>query len=945
MKQYTKLLLVLLLFIVSFLFVACKKEEEEKPDDKQKTPVLKIEKTNYELIEGESERIQTTIENSSEALEIVFESDNESVAKVENGRISALSKGNANISAYLKDYSDNKLTLTVKVTAKPQVIIEGETEVYTKHTLQLSYHIVSDFEITGSAVWESSDNTIATVDENGLVTGNVAGTTVITVKYGDYKGSFTVKVVKEPNQYVLNFEGGACKELYEANGPVATINVTSNQGYSQYWAGGYTSDIYMSTRSNDPTATFSDRIYIGKNSETGYYEVLSIIQSGSSKWADGAEYVLSISNSYKSFATIHKQTELVSVGDVVFFGDLKNASQSKPVAVNFYSKDLTSDKIVYNQGEQIVLPNNPKKLGNNFLGWVDEDGNPVTSTPSAIVGLTNIYASWDEINPVTALNVEAFSTSIVTGDIIQVNASVTPADAYFTKVLYSTSNKDIVSISDTGKIVAVNAGTATIKIKDFVGKFEKVYEITVSSKAALDIKFAPSFDGVLNVNETVQLEPTLVGGASGNISYASSDSSVLSVDATGLVKGLKEGAATITISAGSYTLEVGLTVNNLAESSNVDKVIKLLAENNFAVVDTGNACLYNDGRERYYAATYGSVNRYLATPLEINTKYTTTAENNNNGHKSRRAVDTVEFVCVHDTATLTGTSESIASYMASGDVSIHYTVGNDLVWAVVPEKYIAYHAGDGTGSTFTWYDTGVSAVQGQAPKFGIMAKGNGYVYTCNGTETSIVVPDTGSTPTTEALLTYLGPTWKIENGKYYMGLTWWSSSYGKISSHGGNNNSIGIEMNVNTSNDIYDTWQRTAKLVADICIRNNLDTTRVQMHNTFSGKNCAQVILAGEVWKRFMEMVNLEYELQSKYSNVSISFKSNNPTILGDDGRIIKAPDITTTVSYDVTVTEGSTSKTIRLYSVVPGSSNWEQWNGTYSASVIWNDGYFVKYE
>lgn len=945
MKQYTKLLLVLL-FIVSFLFVACSKEEE-KPDDKpdQKTPVLMIEKTNYELLEGESERIQTTIENSNDALEIVYESDNESVAKVESGRIMALSKGNANISAYLKDYSDNKLTLTVKVNAKPQVIIEGEAEVYTKHTLQLSYRIVSDFEITGSAVWESSDNTIATVDQNGLVTGNVAGTTVITVKYGDYKGSFTVKVVKEPNQYVLNFNGGASEELYAASDANAIINVTSYNG--AFWSSSnYATYIFLSNKGNDPGATFSDRIYIGKNSETGFYEVLNIIQSGSSKWATGAEYVLTISNSYGSFAVAHKQTEKVSVGDVVVFsGDFTKASLQKPVAVNFYSKDLTSDKIVYNQGEQIVLPTNPKKLGNKFLGWVDEDGNPVTSTPNAIVGLTNVYASWEEINPVTALNVETFSTEIITGDIIQIKASVTPSDAYFTKVLYSTSNKDIVSVSDTGKLEAVNAGTATIKIKDFVGKFEKVYEITVSSKAALDIKFAPSFDGVLNVNETVQLEPTLVGGASGNISYSSSDSSVLSVDATGLVKGLKEGAATITISAGSYTLEVGLTVNNLAESSNVDKVIKLLAENNFAVVDTGNACLYNDGRERYYAATYGSVNRYLATPLEINTKYTSTAENNNDGHKSRRAVDTVEFVCVHDTATLTGTSESIASYMASGDVSIHYTVGNDLVWAVVPEKYIAYHAGDGTGSTFTWYDTGVSAVQGQAPKFGITAKGNGYVYTCNGTETSIVVPDTGNTPTTDALLTYLGPTWKIENGKYYMGLTWWSSSYGKISSHGGNNNSIGIEMNVNTSNDIYDTWQRTAKLVADICIRNNLDTTRVQMHNTFSGKNCAQVILAGEVWKRFMEMVNLEYELQSKYKDVSISFKSNNPTILGDDGRIIKAPDITTTVSYDVTVTEGSTSKTIRLYSVVPGSSNWEQWNGTYSASVIWNDGYFVKYE
>ena len=148
-------------------------------------------------------------------------------------------------------------------------------------------------------------------------------------------------------------------------------------------------------------------------------------------------------------------------------------------------------------------------------------------------------------------------------------------------------------------------------------------------------------------------------------------------------------------------------------------------------------------------------------------------------------------------------------------------------------------------------------------------------------------------------------------------------------------------MNVNTSDDSYDTWQRTAKLVADICVRNNIDTTRVQMHNTFSGKNCAQVFLSGEIWPRFMEMVNLEYTLQTEYKDVTISFKSNNPTIIGNDGRVVKAPEITTTVSYDVTVTLGSTSKTITLYSVIPGTTTWEQWSGTYASSVIWNKGHF----
>ena len=280
--------------------------------------------------------------------------------------------------------------------------------------------------------------------------------------------------------------------------------------------------------------------------------------------------------------------------------------------------------------------------------------------------------------------------------------------------------------------------------------------------------------------------------------------------------------------------------------------------------------------------------------------------------------------------------------MASGEVSIHYTVGNDLVWAVVPEDYIAYHAGDGTGTTFVWKDTGVAATNNEKPVFTIVAKGSGYVYACNGQETTIPVPSTGTTPTTDALFTYLGPTWKIENGKYYMGLTWWSSDYGKISSHGGNNNSIGIEMNVNTSNDMYDTWQRTAKLVADILIRHDLDLTRVQMHNTFSGKNCAQVILAGNFWDRFMEMVALEYELQTLYKDVSITITPDESGIIGSDGRVVKAPEKTTTVSYEVTVTKGSTSKTIKLYSVVPGSTTWEQWNGTYLVTDIWNKGNFI---
>ena len=691
-------------------------------------------------------------------------------------------------------------------------------------------------------------------------------------------------------------------------------------------------------------ATFSDRIYIGTNKETKNYEVINIITSGGSSWPTGAEYVIVISNSYNSFNVVHQETEKINIGDIVMFsGDFLRPSATKPVSAKFYSKDLASDKIVYQQGQTVVLPT-PTRLGCNFLGWYDSEGNQVTSTPTVIDRLYEVYAKWEEKNPVTSIKVSEISDTYVTGDTYQIIASVTPTDAYFKNLVYTTSNKEIMTVTTAGLLTAVNAGKVTITVSDFMKKFTNTYEITVEMAPSIDIKFASDYNGVLSVGQSVQLEPTLVGSVgTGNLTYASSDTSVATVDATGKVTAVKAGDAKVTISYGTYKLEVGVTVDGTNDEYEVDKLIKLLQDNNFAVVDAGNVSLYNDGRERYYQVNYGSVNRYLFDVLDINEKYYATSENNPNNHKNRRAQDTVEFVCVHDTATLTGTSESIAQGMSSGETSIHYSVGNGKVWGVVPEKYIAYHAGDGTGSTFTWTNTGVKDT-GSAPKFGVKAKGSGYIFTCNGQETSIPVPDCGGRVVSDALLTSLGPTWKVVDGNYYMGLMWWSSDYQKISSHGGNNNSIGIEMSVNTSNDMYDTWQRTAKLVSDIVIRNNLDLTRIYQHNTFSGKNCPQDILAGNIWKRFMQLVEVEYTIATQYKDFTITMKSNDPGIVNNTGRVIKAPLTTTTVSYDVTVTHGTTTKTVKLYSVIPGSTTWEQWYGTYSVSTIWNNGEFCKY-
>ena len=100
----------------------------------------------------------------------------------------------------------------------------------------------------------------------------------------------------------------------------------------------------------------------------------------------------------------------------------------------------------------------------------------------------------------------------------------------------------------------------------------------------------------------------------------------------------------------------------------------------------------------------------------------------------------------------------------------------------------------------------------------------------------------------------------IKKTKYYIGETYFSGGYMLIANRGGNNNSIGIESCINDGTDIYYTWQKTAKLVANLLYNNNLTFDDVKQHHYYSGKNCPQTMRMNGMWPYFMELVKVEYE-------------------------------------------------------------------------------------
>ena len=902
---------------------------------------------------GESVQLQARVKgiSNSSNVSFVWTSSLDSIAVVNGGNVKGVQEGKVTIKA---SWNNLETSFDMDVVLRREVKIEGSNKVDLNDITKLT---VETLNVKGDITWSSNDESIATVDDKGVVTGNKIGTATITATVEGVSGTFEIRVVSVTDKVTYYFEGGTSEELYKNEKVIASFDITSyNANSGTFWGGGYSSNVYLTDRNNDPGATFSDRIYIGKNEYTGFYEIKGILTSGGSYWIDGAEYVITISTGYHTYRTIHNQVLNLKEGDVViiYSDDITKINSSNTCRVGFFDAKVKGETVVYQKGELDDKLLTPVRLGYKFVGWYDASGNKIDSlTNDQISGNVKLYAKWDQLDPVTEISVNNIPTEMETDDEFKIVASVVPSNAFFKQIIFSSSNEDIISVSETGQLKAKNTGKATITITDFIGEIVKTYEITVNAISSLDIKFPNDYKGVLEVDDTLQLEPSYLGKEVDNLSYTykSNNESVATVTSTGLVKAVNNGNAEITItSSNGKELVIGITVNGFSAIDKIDQVISLLFNYSIPEVEVGNACLYNDGTTRYYQETYGSVNYYLFKEFKVNNKYQAQTVATGS-HSGTRSLDSIEFVTVHDTATLTGTGDSMAKGLStSGSVSIHYVVGNGEAFGMLPEKYVAWHAGDGTGVKFQWLPTGIKGEEELTKdNFDMVKEGGKYYFTINGQKTKVECPVSNGSRTianpSKAHFSSLGPTWTIINGEYHIGTPWASfgqNASGVICSFGGNNNSVGIEMCVNAGADMYTSYQVNAQLVADILIRNNLDLTRVKQHNTFDGKNCPQVILAGNYWEEFMKMVEINYILQKDYSDVEITLQSDNPNIVDNSGKVINPPQVATTVGYTITVKVGNQSKTIKLYSVVPGTTSWQKWDGICPSSLIWNNGNFV---
>lgn len=207
---------------------------------------------------------------------------------------------------------------------------------------------------------------------------------------------------------------------------------------------------------------------------------------------------------------------------------------------------VTSDgKLTFEKASISYLPANKS--------YLNVSGLPAASLNRDLVLMTEQEYQNASNTPVSAITLNATTTTLTVGETFQLTATVAPADASDPSLTWTSSNVAVATVSATGLVTAVSAGSATITAKANDGSgVSASCTITVQEPVVLVTSVTLSeTSATLIVGDTFQLEATVSpeDATDTSLTWTSSKPSVATVDANGLVTAVAEGKVTITAKA------------------------------------------------------------------------------------------------------------------------------------------------------------------------------------------------------------------------------------------------------------------------------------------------------------------------------------------------------------------------------------------------------------
>jgi len=472
--------------------------------------------------------------------------ENASVVSVSgSGLITAQAQGSTSITV---TYQGKTATVSVTVTAPVVESISvtpalvdlpaGRTQQLTV-TATLSNGTTQD--VTNSAIYSSNNSAVATVSASGLVTANAQGSATVTVSYDGKTATVSVTVTAPVVESIsvtpasVNIPAGRTQQL--------TVTAHLSSGTTQDVTGSATYNIH-----NSAIATVNNSgLVTGKT--------------------QGAATV-----------TVTYQGKTATVPVTVTVPEVESISVA-PSSVNLpagRTQQLTVMAHYSDGSTQDVTGSAGYVSGNSSVAMVSAAGLVTGKTPGS-TGITVSYGGKTAAVLVTvteavleSITVQPGSVTLNAGESSQLTVTVHLSDGTTRDVTaqaaYSSANPGVAAVTNNGQITGVSAGTANVTAT-FSGKSATV-SVTVTAPPPEQTTITVQPGSLTLYKGSSQRLEVLENYSDGNsldvtsyATFSSSDPSVARVDLLGLVTGVNEGNATITVTCKGQTLTVPVTVS------------------------------------------------------------------------------------------------------------------------------------------------------------------------------------------------------------------------------------------------------------------------------------------------------------------------------------------------------------------------------------------------
>lgn len=533
---------------------------------------ISLDKETLDLHVGDNVVLNATVlPDNAENKDIVWSSSDETVSTVTaEGFVTAQSLGEAIITVTAADGSG--VSASCVVTVEPMMVSsvslsETSAKLNKGENLTLTATVKPDDATDKSVKWTSSDEAVATVSGNGVVTATGAGTAEITATANDGSGQSATCVVTVEETVVIKWN----QEFEVVAGDAVRLNAEASDGAQVAFRavkpnGGYV--IPEITNDNGVwTATFAN---IGAVILEAYVEGLdenvecepvrktfNVLPDRDVMFIDGIYYrytdntktALSVTYGYRQYEgdvvvpSVAGGLPVVSVGNRAFYSNAGLTSVTLPEGL----ERIESDQAFGNcrQLADVVLPSTVTYIG----GWTFNSDN----------GLQEIHCGMEH-----PLDIEV----VINGDEDIFNGFVD----YDSCVLYVPYGS-----ADEYREAEV--------WKNFKNIVEEQREPVLAVLLSLDVN-----DLRLNVGETAVLKPVIYPSSAENqlVTWTSSDETVATVDAYGEVLAVGAGSAVITAATNDGSGLTAQCVVTVELPSGIDAVgcdgVRIVTENGRIVV-------------------------------------------------------------------------------------------------------------------------------------------------------------------------------------------------------------------------------------------------------------------------------------------------------------------------------------------------------------------------